>query len=308
MRRLALADRRRARARRLRFLVPTRRPDNWSRRGRGADQERLPEVLLGQDVGLRSDRRAPERFEVQVGDPGLREQPAREERQRDGLLGEARGREQGEGGLHDQARARRGSPSRPERRCARTARGRSATRASAGSSRCTGPPRRPARRRVPPCELAGCSGSVTRGARPSRPSARSSSSPSSTTRSSASRSPTSRPRSARASPSLQWIVDGYMLAFAALMLTGGTLGDLFGRKKVMLGGVAIFCGGSVMAALAHRDRHPHRGPLVMGVGRGGVGAGHAVAASGTSTRSGRSARVRSACGPPSRGSRSRSVR
>src|SRR3954447_11342235 len=51
-------------------------------------------------------------------------------------------------------------------------------------------------------------------------------------------------------PDLQWIVDGYMLAFAALMLTGGTLGDLFGRKKVMLGGVAIFCAGSVLAALA----------------------------------------------------------
>src|SRR5262249_60856384 len=47
---------------------------------------------------------------------------------------------------------------------------------------------------------------------------------------------------------LQWIVDGYMLAFAALMLTGGTLGDLLGRKKVMLAGVVIFCGGSVMAA------------------------------------------------------------
>ena len=37
--------------------------------------------------------------------------------------------------------------------------------------------------------------------------------------------------------SLQWIVDGYMLAFAGLMLTGGTLGDLLGRKKVLLGGV-----------------------------------------------------------------------
>jgi len=31
-------------------------------------------------------------------------------------------------------------------------------------------------------------------------------------------------------PELQWIVNGYMLAFTALMLTGGTLGDLFGRK------------------------------------------------------------------------------
>jgi len=49
---------------------------------------------------------------------------------------------------------------------------------------------------------------------------------------------------------LQWVVDGYMLAFAALMLTGGTLGDLFGRKKVMLTGVVIFCAGSVVAAVA----------------------------------------------------------
>src|SRR5512135_3243956 len=49
---------------------------------------------------------------------------------------------------------------------------------------------------------------------------------------------------------LQWIVDGYMLAFAALMLTGGTLGDLFGRKKGMLAGVAVFCAGSIVAALA----------------------------------------------------------
>ena len=38
--------------------------------------------------------------------------------------------------------------------------------------------------------------------------------------------------------SLQWIVDGYMLAFAALMLTGGTLGDILGRKRVLLAGVA----------------------------------------------------------------------
>lgn len=65
---------------------------------------------------------------------------------------------------------------------------------------------------------------------------------------------------------LQWIVDGYMLAFAALMLTGGTLGDLLGRKAVMLGGVAVFCAGSVAAALA-----PATGVLIgarvaMGVG------------------------------------------
>ena len=65
---------------------------------------------------------------------------------------------------------------------------------------------------------------------------------------------------------LQWIVDGYMLAFAALMLTGGTLGDLIGRKKVMLAGVAVFCAGSIVAALATSTSILIAGRLVMGVG------------------------------------------
>ena len=34
------------------------------------------------------------------------------------------------------------------------------------------------------------------------------------------------------------------------MLSFGTVGDLFGRKKVMLAGVAVFCAGSVIAAVA----------------------------------------------------------
>ena len=65
---------------------------------------------------------------------------------------------------------------------------------------------------------------------------------------------------------LQWIVDGYMLAFAALMLTGGTLGDLFGRKKVMLTGVAIFCAGSIVAAVAPSTSILIAGRVVMGLG------------------------------------------
>jgi EmrB/QacA subfamily drug resistance transporter len=65
---------------------------------------------------------------------------------------------------------------------------------------------------------------------------------------------------------LQWIVDGYMLAFAALMLTGGTLGDILGRKKVMLAGVAIFCAGSVVAALATSSGVLIAGRIVMGLG------------------------------------------
>ncbi|HZO96927.1 MAG TPA: MFS transporter [Gaiellaceae bacterium] len=67
-------------------------------------------------------------------------------------------------------------------------------------------------------------------------------------------------------PALQWIVDGYMLAFTGLMLTGGTLGDLLGRKKVMLGGVVLFCGGSLLGALAHDSSTLIGARVVMGVG------------------------------------------
>jgi len=65
---------------------------------------------------------------------------------------------------------------------------------------------------------------------------------------------------------LQWIVDGYLLAFAGLMLAGGTLGDLLGRKKVMLGGVAVFCAGSLVAALAPGNDLLIAGRVLMGIG------------------------------------------
>ena len=39
---------------------------------------------------------------------------------------------------------------------------------------------------------------------------------------------------------LQWVVDGYSLAFAALVLTGGSIGDRFGRRPVLLVGLVGF--------------------------------------------------------------------
>ena len=66
--------------------------------------------------------------------------------------------------------------------------------------------------------------------------------------------------------SLQWVVNGYAMVFAALMLTGGTLGDLFGRKKVMLAGVAVFCVGSVVAATAPNVDVLIAGRVIMGLG------------------------------------------
>ncbi|HEY7917704.1 MAG TPA: MFS transporter [Acidimicrobiales bacterium] len=65
---------------------------------------------------------------------------------------------------------------------------------------------------------------------------------------------------------LQWIVSGYALTFASLMLMCGTLGDLYGRKRLMLIGVAIFCGGSVLSALATSSALLIAGRVVMGAG------------------------------------------
>src|SRR5689334_7952597 len=49
---------------------------------------------------------------------------------------------------------------------------------------------------------------------------------------------------------LQWIVDGYALALAALMLAGGAVGDAHGHRRVVLAGLAVFGAGSLAAGLA----------------------------------------------------------
>lgn len=55
----------------------------------------------------------------------------------------------------------------------------------------------------------------------------------------------------RLSPSgLEWVVSGYALALATLIPSGGALGDHFGRKRVFLGGVAVFTLSSVGCALS----------------------------------------------------------
>src|ERR1700728_1704974 len=58
---------------------------------------------------------------------------------------------------------------------------------------------------------------------------------------------------------LQWVVSAYALTFAGTMLACGMIGDEFGRKIVMLSGVGVFCGGSVMCAVA-----PNVGVLIAG--------------------------------------------
>jgi EmrB/QacA subfamily drug resistance transporter len=50
---------------------------------------------------------------------------------------------------------------------------------------------------------------------------------------------------------LQWIVDAYALVFAGLLLPAGALGDRFGRKGILLTGLAVFGGASIAAMLVN---------------------------------------------------------
>src|SRR4051812_24770566 len=50
---------------------------------------------------------------------------------------------------------------------------------------------------------------------------------------------------------LQWVIDGYTLVFAGLLLTTGAMGDRFGRRGALTLGLALFGVGSVFSAMAH---------------------------------------------------------
>lgn len=66
---------------------------------------------------------------------------------------------------------------------------------------------------------------------------------------------------------LQWVLDGYNLSYATLLLTGGTVADLFGRVRILRLGTAAFVAGSLLAGLA-----PHVAVLIAGRVIAGIGA------------------------------------
>jgi DHA2 family methylenomycin A resistance protein-like MFS transporter len=65
---------------------------------------------------------------------------------------------------------------------------------------------------------------------------------------------------------LQWAVDAFTLSFAALILTGGTLGDRFGRKRFFLLGLVLFLIGSTLCGFAPTLDWLLFGRVVQGVG------------------------------------------
>jgi EmrB/QacA subfamily drug resistance transporter len=55
------------------------------------------------------------------------------------------------------------------------------------------------------------------------------------------------------STNLSWVVTGYALAFGGLLLLGGRLGDLYGRRRIFMLGVAIFAVASAIGGIAQNE-------------------------------------------------------
>ena len=64
----------------------------------------------------------------------------------------------------------------------------------------------------------------------------------------------------------QWILDSYVLVFAGLLLTSGSLGDRFGRRKVMIIGLLLFGAASLAAVFAANPGELIAVRIAMGVG------------------------------------------
>src|SRR5580704_2957307 len=50
--------------------------------------------------------------------------------------------------------------------------------------------------------------------------------------------------------SLQWVITAYAIMFGGVLLLGGRLADLFGRRRLFITGVALFTGSSLLSGLA----------------------------------------------------------
>jgi EmrB/QacA subfamily drug resistance transporter len=68
---------------------------------------------------------------------------------------------------------------------------------------------------------------------------------------------------------LQWVIDAYALTLAALLLTAGSLADLYGRRRVFALGIVVFTLGSLLCGLAPS-------PLFLTLARAGQGVGGAI--------------------------------
>ena len=66
---------------------------------------------------------------------------------------------------------------------------------------------------------------------------------------------------------MQWVIDAYNLVYASLLLTGGTIGDLYGRRRIFVLGIVLFSAGTLVCAVA-----PNAELLIAGRALSGLGA------------------------------------
>jgi EmrB/QacA subfamily drug resistance transporter len=82
--------------------------------------------------------------------------------------------------------------------------------------------------------------------------------------------PTIRTDLEAGSSQLQWIVDAYLLVFAGLLLSAGSLGDRFGRRKALFTGLTVFGIGSLCAALSGGSTELIASRALMGIGAAAI--------------------------------------
>ncbi|MFD9319142.1 MFS transporter [Streptomyces sp. NPDC060053] len=68
------------------------------------------------------------------------------------------------------------------------------------------------------------------------------------------------------SSDLQWVIDGYTVPYAALMLVLGSIGDKYSRRGALVTGLVVFAGGSVMGSLVDQTELVIAARAIMGVG------------------------------------------
>jgi EmrB/QacA subfamily drug resistance transporter len=68
------------------------------------------------------------------------------------------------------------------------------------------------------------------------------------------------------SEGLQWVMNGYLLTIAVLVVTAGRLGDMFGRKRVFIAGMAVFALGSIVSGAAGDQQALILGRVLQGAG------------------------------------------
>jgi EmrB/QacA subfamily drug resistance transporter len=68
------------------------------------------------------------------------------------------------------------------------------------------------------------------------------------------------------SEGLQWVMNGYLLTIAVLVVTAGRLGDMFGRKRVFLAGMVLFAAGSVLSGASGDQVELIAGRVLQGAG------------------------------------------